>query len=105
MRELPRPDGIAGDEEATEMIRYWIAHHEHHLSLNLGMYEDAEECAVNELYAWGNILADIAQHVANGLQQSHGWHFNESAKKLASHFIDAMATRAPGLEGKYLDDD
>ena len=52
----------------------------------------------------GNILSDIAQHVANGLEKSHGWDFTESVRKLVTIFNKAMANRAPGLEGDYLCD-
>lgn len=104
MRELVRPKDIDGDEHATEMVRFWIAHGKPHISLLIGMYEDAkDENSVDELWAWGNILSDIAQHVANGLSQSHGYDFDESIKLLSRHFISAMKTRAPGLEGEYID--
>jgi len=101
MRELQIPTGVDGDEQATEMIRFWIANGEPNVTLLLGMYEDADDSDVDELVAWGNILSDIAQHVANGLEQSHGWNFTESAKRLTEHFHEAMRERAPGLEGGY----
>jgi hypothetical protein len=103
MRELRIPDGVEGDDDATEMVRFWLAHDKPHVSLLLGMYEDAEDCEVDELFAWGNILSDIAQHVANGMEKSHGWDFAESVKKIAAYFYQAMAERAPGLEGEYPD--
>src|SRR5690554_849737 len=60
------------------------------------MYEDSEdEGAADELWAWGNILSDIAQHVANGLSQSHGYDFDESVALLSRYFISAMKERAP----------
>jgi hypothetical protein len=101
MRELCIPIGVDSDDNATEMIRYWLAHNKPHISLILGMYQDAQDCEVDELYAWGNILGDIAQHIANGLEQSHGWDFDETARKLVTYFTEAMASRAPGLEGGY----
>lgn len=104
MRELLRPTGIVGHEDATEMIRFWLANGEPHLSLLLGMYEDAEDCDVDELWAWGNILADIAQHVANGLEQSHGYEFDHSIRSLTQHFLKAMSKRVPGMVGEYVDD-
>ena len=104
MRELRVPDGIKGDENATEMVRFWIANGEPNLTLLLGMYEDGEDCDVDELWAWGNILSDIAQHVANGLEQSHGWDFTTSVRKLTEYFNAAMAERAPGIEGGYPED-
>ena len=104
MRKLPMPDGIEDDADATEMVRFWLANGAPHVSLLLGMYEDADDSDVDELSAWGNILSDIAQHVANGLSQSHGYEFDESVERIGGHFLAAMKHRAPGLEGKYVDD-
>lgn len=105
MRELNVPNGIEGDSDATEMIRFWLANGDVHLSLLLGMYQDAEEDdAVDELWAWGNILGDIAQHVANGLAQSHGFEFDETVERIAGHFFTAIRERAPSLTGKYVDE-
>jgi hypothetical protein len=105
MRELQIPDGVVGDDDATEMVRLWLAHGRPHVTLLLGMYEDAEDSDVDELWAWGNLLSDIAQHVANGLEESHGWDFTTSTRKLVQHFAAAMVVRAPGLEGGYPDSD
>src|SRR6185503_18949061 len=44
MRELKHPPEIAGDKKATEMIRVWLAHDQLHVSMLLGMWQDAEEC-------------------------------------------------------------
>ena len=104
MRELDIPPGVESDENATEMVRYWLANGEPNVSLLLGMYEDAEDCDVDELSAWGNILADIAQHVANGLEQMYGWDFKESVKRLSEHFSKGMGERAPDLEGGFFED-
>jgi hypothetical protein len=101
MRELRIPSDVESDPSATEMIRFWLANNKPHLSLLLGMYEDAEDCDIDELWAWGNILSDIAQHVANGLEKSHGWDFNDSVNKLTDYFVKCMKDRAPGLQGEY----
>ena len=55
------------------MIRVWLAHNALCVSMRLGMWEDAEECPVDERHAWGHLLADLTRHIANGLRQSHGW--------------------------------
>jgi hypothetical protein len=103
VRELQIPDGIEGDGEATEMVRFWLANGAPHLSLLLGMYQDADDSEVDELWAWGQILSDIAQHVANGLSQSHGFEVNETVERIAGHFIVAMKERAPGMTGRYVE--
>jgi hypothetical protein len=100
MRELERPKGVDSDADATEMVRYWLANDEPHVKLLIGMYQDAEDCDVDELYAWGHILRDIAQHVANGLKKSYGWDFNESCDRVAQHFNEAMKNRSGKLDGE-----
>jgi len=101
MRELQKPDGIESDPNSTELIRFWLANNEPNLTLLLGMWEDADESEVDELYAWGNVLSDIAQHIANGMEQSHGWKYEETMKILIKHFNSCSIDRAPGLEGHY----
>lgn len=105
MRELDIPEGVDQDPDATEMVRFWIAGGRPHVALLLGMYADAEDSGVDELTAWGYILSDIAQHVANGLAQNHGEDFEASVRTLAECFREAIAERAPSLEEGYLDDD
>ena len=48
-RELPIPPETQGDDRATEMIRVWLAHNDLHVSLNLGMWKDAEDSEVDDV--------------------------------------------------------
>ena len=73
VRQLTIPPETAGDDDATEMIRIWLAHNELHVSLLLGMWADADDAEVDERDAWGELLSDVIRHIANGLEQSHGW--------------------------------
>jgi hypothetical protein len=104
MRELPKPDEIAGDERATEMIRYWLAHDDYHISLTLGMWQDAGDSEVDELSAWGNVLGDIALHIANGMRESHGWDERETLNALVRHFASAIKERKNQISGGYKED-
>lgn len=104
MRELIIPSENEGNENATEMARVWLGNGSCNVSLLLGMYEDAEDSDVDELWAWGNILSDIAQHIANGLKQSHGWDETETMSKLRTHFNAAIKERAPNLQGSYVNE-
>ncbi|QDT00839.1 DUF5076 domain-containing protein [Adhaeretor mobilis] len=51
MRELPIPEGVNQDDDATELLRFWLANGKPNVTLLLGMYEDAVECDVDELWA------------------------------------------------------
>jgi Domain of unknown function (DUF5076) len=101
VRELPIPPENDGDDAATEMARVWLGNGTCNVSLLLGMYADSEDCDVDELFAWGNILSDIAQHIANGFKQSHGWDETETMAQIRKHFLEAMRERAPGLKGSF----
>lgn len=104
MRELPIPHENDGDDNAVEMARVWLGNSKCNVSLMLGMYEDAEDCDTDELEVWGNILSDIAQHIANGFKQSHDWDEVETMSQLRKHFNLAIKERAPGLIGQFVDE-
>ena len=49
-----------------------------------------QSLGVDELEAWGNILSDIAQHIAHGFKQSHDWDEVETMSRLKTHFNAAI---------------
>lgn len=65
MRELKRPPATTEDENATEMIRAWIAKGDLHVSLYLGMWQSLQEPEIDERDARGEMLADITRRIAN----------------------------------------
>jgi hypothetical protein len=91
MRELARPPEIAGDDHATEMIRVWLAHNELHVSMLLGMWEDANDCKIDERKAWGHLLADLTRHIANGFRQSHGWPEKSTISWIRQEYLENLA--------------
>ena len=101
MRELVIPPETEGDPRATEMIRAWLAHEDVHVSLLLGMWEDAEDSEVDEREAWGNLLADVARHIANGMHQSHSWDQKDTLSKIKQAFLENMELQERRIEGSY----
>jgi hypothetical protein len=71
-RALDIPPETEGDDRATEMIRVWLAHNDLHVSMLLGMWSDAEDSEVDERDAWGQLLADLTRHIANGMMKEYG---------------------------------
>lgn len=65
MRELEIPDGVHSDGNAQEYVRFWVCDSTDHVTLNIGGFVDNEK----EPELWGSILADIAWHAINGMQQ------------------------------------
>ncbi len=103
MRELDRPPEVLTDANATEMIRAWIANGTLHVSLLLGMWEDALVCEVDERKAWGDLFADILRHVANGLKQSHGWDEADTVHQIRAFMLVNLDTEEPEFSGGYPD--
>ena len=83
MEELKIPEGIEGDPNAMEMIRVWIANKDIHVSMLLGMWETAANFDIDEREAWGELLADLIRHIANGLKQSHDYNAHASERRIA----------------------
>ncbi len=101
MRELGWPPEVATDPKATEMVRAWIANKALHVSMLLGMWADALECDVDERDAWGELLADLTRHVANGLVQSHGWDQAATIRRIARAYQDHIGRTDVNVEGDY----
>jgi hypothetical protein len=55
------PDAAKKDAKSMELLRVWVADHDQHVSLRVGVWEDP--------FAWGVVLADLANHIANAFQQ------------------------------------
>ena len=105
MRELMPPPEVASDPNATEMIRVWIANKDLHVSLFLGMWEDALDCDVDECDAWGMLLSDVVRHIANGLRQSHGKALDETTRSIRAAFLSYLdAEEGEAFSGAYVDD-
>ncbi len=68
--ELPMPELVKKDPKAKEMIRAWIAGSGLHCSLNVGMWHGVH--TTDEPSAWGILLADVARHVSNALEEEFG---------------------------------
>jgi hypothetical protein len=65
MDALSAPPAALSDKNSVELIRVWIAERGLHCAMKIGMY--AEEGADREIAAWGVILADLTQHIADAL--------------------------------------
>lgn len=102
IRSLLTPFEIDGDPNATEMIRVWLAYDDVHVSLLLGTWEDAEDCDIDEREAWGNLLADVALHIANGMAQSHAWDKKQTLIRIKRGFIENLEYQEKKVTGGYV---
>lgn len=62
MHELEPP--VEGEEDAVEMVRFWIVDGSGAVSLNLGIFDEEAEPA-----SWGMIAADIVVHAVHAMTQ------------------------------------
>ena len=100
-RALDEPPEIAGDDRATEMIRVWIAHNTLHVSMLLGMWQDAEDAEVDERDAWGELLADLTRHVANGRMKEYGWDYDATRDRIKMAFLNNFDDKSRTIEGDF----
>ena len=101
MRELPRPSGIVGDDHATEMIRVWIAHNDLNVSMLLDMWHDAPDAEVDERDAWGELLADLTKHIANGMMKQHGWDYDSTRDRIRAAFLRHFDDKSNWIRGDF----
>jgi hypothetical protein len=100
-RELKSPPEIAGDENAAEMIRVWVAHGQLHVSMLLGAWENAQECGIDERDAWGELLADLTRHIANGMMKEYGWDYDSTRDRIRAGFLKNFDEKAGDIEGDF----
>ena len=100
-RELIAPPEITGDENATEMIRAWVAHNQLHVSMLLGAWQDAQESQIDEREAWGELLADLTRHIANGMMKEYGWDYDSTRDRIRAAFLSNFDEKVGGIEGDF----
>lgn len=100
MSELPIPEGVQDDPNALEMLRVWIGNKDIQVSMLLGMWEDASNGDIDERDAWGELLADLIRHIANGLTQSHDYNINASERRIAHALITHLGYGANTITGE-----
>jgi hypothetical protein len=65
MDAMSIPPAAVRDENSVEIIRVWIAERKLYSIIRIGRY--AHEGPDKEIAAWGVILADLTQHIADAL--------------------------------------
>ncbi len=78
LRELIIPPAAIDDENASEVLRAWLAHEQLFCVLNPEGFEDVG--------SWGILLADVARHIANGLAEARGLDKEESLQRITELF-------------------
>lgn len=63
--QLKIPTAAEHDPDSFELLRVWIANQGQHVVLRSGVWEDPA--------AWGIMLSDLMQHIANAYQRDRGF--------------------------------
>ncbi len=81
--QLVVPDAARKDKRSFELLRVWIAEHDQHISLRVGVWEDPSH--------WGIMLADLASHIANTFEQAEGLTHVQALKSIQLAFNAELA--------------
>ena len=99
MQSLPIPSDLNTDSQATELLRLWTLNGNHHISLNLGLYDQS---GYGEPEAWGIILADFVQHIATQLEQQYNVPKEQTIFDLSDMFLREL-NRPTNTDQSYID--
>ena len=93
--QLLIPPAAARDSDSVEMARVWIAEVGLHCALNIGIYEEREGVA------WGVILADIARHVSDAIEQSGGMPAHAALATIQESFERELDSPTSAADGEF----
>lgn len=93
--QLRVPDEARNDRKSFELLRVWIANGEQHISLRASVWSEPE--------AWGMMLADLAGHVANSLEQGAGMDREEAMERIREGFETEFDTPTDEISGEIVE--
>lgn len=99
MNRRTLPEAAVNDPNSVEMLTVWIAEGDLHCSIKIGMYTSM---GVNEVGAWGRILADTARHIGNALEEQQGVDARETVLRIRRSFDDELALSTTSAQGKFV---
>ena len=98
-KPLMLPPAAETDDNAIEMLRAWIADGGIHCVLNAGHWHNGSD--IDEPHAWGIMLADIANHISNAMEDVAGFDRRESLKMVTESFNTEIANRTSEHRGEW----
>lgn len=98
-KPLMIPPAAEADDHAVEMLRAWIADGGLHCVLNVGHWHKNSD--TDERPAWGIMLADVAQHISNALQEVVGLDRRDSLRIVVETFNREIRQATSDLKGMW----
>jgi len=100
MNERPIPPAALRDQNSVEMLRVWVAEHQLHCSLKIGMYRQMK---IQEEVAWGTILADAARHIARALSEEGEESESTLLRKIVDQLNAELDTPSSAVTGGFVE--
>jgi hypothetical protein len=69
-----------------------------HCTLNIGMWQ---EQGVNEARAWGMLLADVIRHVANAIEEKHGFDACGVSRDIVEALLEEIEAPTSDAKGEF----
>jgi len=95
MRPLPHPPNAEGDDESVEVLRAWVVDGGLEISINPSHW-------ANQADQWGRLLADAAEHMADGIAQEHGGDRSKIYKAICVSLLHSLENPSPDRSGEFL---
>ena len=57
---------------------------------------------IDERDAWGELLADLTRHIANGMMKKHGWDYDSTRDRIRTAFLKWYDDKSANTEGDFL---
>lgn len=98
MKPLVIPPAAQRDNDSIQMVSAWVAENGLHCSLNVGMWLAQGH---SEARAWGILLADLARHVANAIQDESGVPNEQSLQEIVTSLLDEVELSTSRVIGGF----
>jgi hypothetical protein len=96
VRPLPTPPNAEKDEESAEVLRAWIIDGGLEISIHPSHWEHQPD-------QWGRLLADAAEHMADGIAKEHGKSRTEVFNAIRKALVHYLNHPSPDRTGEFLD--
>lgn len=93
------PEAAVNDPDSVEMLTVWIAERSLHCSIKVGMYTERQ---MDEVSAWGRILADAARHISNALSEMEGRRASDALDGIRASFEEELDRPTSDTKGKFV---
>ena len=100
MDALAIPPAAVRDQQSVELFRAWIAERGLHCAVRVGMY--ADQGIEDETRAWGVILADALQHIADALASQGFGLRDDLMHAVIKSFHAELASPTSGRTGEFV---